>query len=89
MESPPEDNQIYSYRYQVASFKDLNMAKSFVDKVGAVGLVAEIESIEKDGQLWHRVIVLFQGKPVETRDMKDTLRELGVEKPLLNSKIPI
>lgn len=83
----PED-RVYDYIYQTASFRDYAMAEDFRRQLSARGVKAQIEAITVKGTAWHRVLAHFTGTPVETRELKATLGELGVDKPLLKSKKP-
>ncbi len=91
--TPAEDNadtRSYAYVYQVASLTDAESASRFRSKVAALGLKADVNVVQgTNNSNWHRVIVHFQGKPEDTREMKNKLKTLGVEKPLLHSKKPM
>lgn len=94
-QAPPEpadtassDNQIYDYLYQVASFRNEQSANALRDRVQGLGLRAEVERSDNGGQIWYRVNVRFQGRPEDTRAMKEKLGTLGLDHPLLRSKVP-
>jgi cell division protein FtsN len=82
-------DHVFDYVYQVASFREEAMARAFRSRVEALGLAAAIQAVEFQGEQWHRVNVHFRGRPEDTRAMKDKLRTLGVEKPLLRAKEPV
>lgn len=89
-ESEEDNDQTrYDYVYQIASLKDPEAALRFRDKVRALGLQSEVKVIRGENSYWHRVEVLFQGRPMDTRKMKAVLKSLGVDKPLLKSKKPV
>ena len=88
-EEPKADTQVYDYVYQIASLQDPKAALQFRDKVNKLGLKAEVTVIKTDTKVWHRVVVHFRGMPEDTRDMKDKLAKVGVDKPLMKSKKPI
>lgn len=83
------DQTRYNYVYQVASLSEPEAALRFRDKVRQLGLQSEVKVIRGEKKYWHRVVVLFQGRPMDTREMKAKLKTLGVDKPLLRSKDPI
>lgn len=82
------EQMVYNYVYQVASFKDKEAAARFNEKVKGLGLDARIDKAESSGSTWYRVNVHFQGKPEDTRGMKDKLKTLGVDKPIMRAKDP-
>jgi cell division protein FtsN len=74
------------YIYQAAAFRSMKQAEQFQAKIKALGYSAGIESASYGGDTWHRVLVHFKGSPQDTRKLKESLQELGVEKPLLRGK---
>ena len=83
------DPTMYQYVYQVASFQDMASAGSFTRKVEAEAIKASISETKINGKTWYRVLVYFRGTPRQTRDLKSKLAQLGVDKPLMKSKIPL
>ncbi len=83
------DETRYNYVYQIASLSEPQSALRFRDQVRELGLKSEVKVVRGQDKYWHRVVVQFQGRPIDTRDMKAKLRTLGVEKPLLRSKVPV
>ncbi len=81
-----QDQQIYNYQYQVASFKKADLAEDMRKKVAKLGLDTAVQSGADNGQPWFRVVVRFAGKPEDTRGMKEKLATIGVTKPILLSK---
>jgi cell division protein FtsN len=83
------DQTRYDYVYQVASLSEPQAALRFRDQIRGLGLGAEVRVVRGTDKVWHRVVVLFQGRPIDTRDMKSKLQTVGVDKPLLRSKTPV
>ncbi len=83
------DQTRYDYVYQVASLSEPQAALRFRDQIRGLGLGAEVRVTRGTDKVWHRVVVLFQGRPIDTRDMKAKLQTVGVDKPLLRSKTPV
>jgi len=77
---------VYDYVYQVASFKQPEMAEALSTKLVASGLRTAIETGEAKGTTWHRVQVLHHGTPASTAEMKAVLTKNGIGKPLLRKK---
>lgn len=97
-ETPPEPEPApaaeqtgpqFAYVYQCASFKRLEMAEALRDKLTEAGLDASVESRTVDGTDWHRVMVAWQGTPQSTDQLRATLAEAGLGRPMLVSKDPI
>ncbi|MDO9631061.1 MAG: SPOR domain-containing protein [Humidesulfovibrio sp.] len=84
-----EDNTLYDYTYQVASFPEESQAKAFLKRVKAKGLKASIENGTANNKAWFRVVVFFRGTPEETRSLKEKLAALGAPKPLMRGKTPL
>lgn len=84
-----KDTKRYDYIYQAGSFPEQEQAKSFLKKVKAAGLPkASIETGTVGGKPWYRVVVPFQGTPIETRGLKTKLGGIGVTKIVMRSKKP-
>ncbi len=83
------DKERYDYVYQVASFRDRPSADSLRTTIESAGLTSRVESGEASGSTWYRVMVLFRGTPEATRNMKETLARLGINKPLMKSKTAV
>ena len=84
-----KDTKRYDYIYQAGSFPEQEQAKSFLKKVKAAGLPkASIETGTVGGKPWYRVVVPFQGTPIETRGLKAKLGGIGVTKIVMRSKKP-
>lgn len=77
---------VYDYIYQVASFRQPEMAEALSAKLVASGLRTAIEAGEAKGATWHRVQVLHHGTPASTAGMKEILAKQGLGKPLLKKK---
>ena len=85
-EKDSEGNGRFAYIYQVASFKQLDMAEEMSKRLKAAGLATDIESATSNGGSWYRVLVRMTGRPEDTRSLKDTLTGVGLGKPMLRSK---
>jgi cell division protein FtsN len=88
-QKPDPDTQRYDYAYQAATFPDAEQAKAFLKRVKGLNLKADIESGETNGKPWHRVVVFFQGTPMDTRALKEKLGGLGAQKLVMRSKTPL
>jgi len=86
---PDPDTQRYDYAYQVATFPDMDQARAFLKRVKGLGLKGDIESGVTNGKNWNRVVVFFQGSPMETRALKEKLGGLGAQKLVMRSKTPM
>ena len=85
-----KDAKRYDYVYQAGSFPDQEQAKAFLKKVKGAGLPkAVMETGTVGGKSWYRVVVPFQGTPVETRGLKAKLNSIGVSKIVMRSKKPL
>jgi cell division protein FtsN len=78
--------QHFTYVYQTAAFRSQADALRFQQQIIRLGIPA---FIEKTPSGWHRVNVRFKGAPAETDELKQRLKSLGVDKPILRSKQPI
>ncbi|GAB7080668.1 SPOR domain-containing protein [Megalodesulfovibrio paquesii] len=97
--TPPQENlsdddngppgQRYAYIYQAAAFNEASKAEAFKAKMHALNLKVSVQKVEDGGKTWHRVMVHFEGKPEDTRQLKEKLKQAGIEKALLRSKKPI
>ncbi|WP_432738747.1 SPOR domain-containing protein [Maridesulfovibrio sp. FT414] len=85
----PNVGPIYNYVYQAASFGDTTRAQEFSDKLSSSGLNAYVEAGKSGSRTWYRVFVRHTGTPDSTEGMKKTLRQFGIKKPLLKSKVPV
>lgn len=79
--------KVYSYVYQVASFRKPEMAEALSAKLVKDGLRTSIESGSAKGSTWHRVVVHHHGTPSSTASMKAVLEKYGINKPLLKKKV--
>jgi len=77
---------VFDYVYQVASFRQRDMAQALADKLGAAGLKAGVESGDVNGATWHRVQVFHHGTAASTESMRTALAKFGIDKPLLRKK---
>lgn len=78
----------FDYVYQVASFRQENLAKELSDKLVQAGLTSVVSSGEATGSTWYRVLVHHHGTPASTDQMKAVLAKFGIGKPLLKKKTP-
>jgi len=79
----------FDYIYQVASFKQADMAEALSAKLNASGLKSAVQAGTAKGTTWHRVQVFYRGTPASTNDMKAVLTKHGMGKPLLKKKTPV
>jgi cell division protein FtsN len=77
--------QQFAYIYQAAAFRSQADALRFQQKLIGLGIPAFIEDTPTG---WHRVNVRFKGAPADTAALKQQLKSLGVDKPILRSKQP-
>ena len=77
---------VYDYIYQVASFRQPEMAEALSARLVAAGLRTAVEAGKAKGSTWHRVQVLYHGTPASTAGMKAVLAKQGLGKPLLKKK---
>ncbi|MFW5733536.1 MAG: SPOR domain-containing protein [Oceanidesulfovibrio sp.] len=80
--------QVYDYVYQAAAFADPKSAETFRGQVSGLGFESHVEKSQGEGKTWHRVMVHFQGRPEDTRQLKARLAEIGVERIILRQKQP-
>lgn len=81
-----DSEPVFDYIYQVASFRQKDMAQALADKLAAAGLKTGVESGEVGGATWHRVQVFHQGTAASTDSMRAVLARFGIDKPLLRKK---
>ncbi|MBC16149.1 MAG: sporulation protein [Desulfovibrio sp.] len=87
VEQPATGEKVYSYVYQVASFRKPEMAETLSAKLVKDGLRSAIESGSAKGSTWYRVVVHHHGTPSSTANMKAVLEKYGINKPLLKKKV--
>ena len=86
---PPDPGEgVFDYIYQTASFRDRQRADEFRERIRTLGLTPDIQEVETSSGQWFRVVVLFHGAPSQTAYMKERLSTLGVDKPIMLSKVP-
>lgn len=88
-DAPKPGEPVFDYVYQVASFRQADMAEALSAKLVAAGLRTSIEAGEVKDSTWHRVQVLHHGTPESTAGMKAVLAKFGIGKPLLKKKTPV
>ena len=81
--------QRFAYVYQVAAVDTPAGAQTLVAKIKSAGLFATVEPTSVNGKTWHRVLVQFRGTPEETRDMKERLAKVGLDRAIMKSKNPL
>lgn len=81
--------QRFAYVYQVAAVDTPAGAQTLVSKIKSTGLFATVEPTSVNGKTWHRVLVQFRGTPEETRDMKERLAKVGLDRAIMKSKNPL
>lgn len=85
-EASRDGEPVFDYIYQVASFRQKDMAQALADKLSGAGLKTGVESGEVSGSTWHRVQVFHQGTAASTDSMRAVLAKFGINKPLLRKK---
>lgn len=83
------DQQVYDYIYQVAAFADPKSAEKFRGQLSGLGLKSSLQESAGESKTWHRVMVHFQGRPEDTRQLRTRLAEIGVDRIILRQKKPI
>lgn len=83
------NDPVFDYVYQAAAFTELQRALKLQDDIRAAGLTPSIQQAQVKETTWYRVMVLFQGRPSDTRNMKDKLAGIGIKKPIMKSKKPL
>ncbi|MFW5837660.1 MAG: SPOR domain-containing protein [Desulfovibrionaceae bacterium] len=79
----------FDYVYQAAAFTDLERAMELHEQVRSLGLTPSIQQAEVGERTWFRVMVLFQGRPAQTRGLKEKLSTIGVDEVIMKSKTPL
>ena len=79
----------FDYVYQTASLRKRSSADEFAQRLRGKGFKTSIEQAQTDSGTWFRVLLHHTGTPESTRAIKDMLREMGVQKPIMRSKDPI
>ena len=74
------------YRYQVAALQSSDRAKKVVQKLKAKGIRVDLREVDKDGDTWYRIHVLFTGEPEEAKRFKRRLEGYGLGTPFLRDK---
>ncbi|MCF8031280.1 MAG: SPOR domain-containing protein [Desulfohalobiaceae bacterium] len=86
----PEDKDLagkrHVYRYQVAALQSNDRAKKVVQKLKAKGVRVDLREVDKDGDTWYRIHVLFTGEPEEAKRFKRRLEGFGLGTPFLRDK---
>ncbi len=87
--SADEAGRRFAYVYQVAAVDNPAGAQALANKIRTTGLFATVEATSVNGKTWHRVLVQFRGTPDETREMKERLATVGVDRVIMKSKSPL
>jgi len=66
------------YSFQVASFKRMENAKKFAQKLLSKGIKAEVQKTDIKGMIWYRVIVQAQNQE-EVQRIKELLKSEGIK----------
>lgn len=85
----PGAREVFDYIYQVAAFQDPAQARSMQQRILASGIEASVETSAVDGETWHRVLVSLRGTTQDAVRTRERLREFGIERPFIRSKVPI
>ena len=91
--SPPvisaadQDTTVYSYVYQVASFKEEPQARVLADRLIKGGVLARVTKAGgSGGTTWHRVVIDHRGNPDSVTSLRERLKTFKIDKILLVSK---
>lgn len=76
----------YRCVYQVAAFRRSQPADQVASELQAGGLQASVHEIEKSGQNWFRVHVIFTGGSRAVQDFEKKLKQLDLGNAFLRSK---
>lgn len=79
----------FRYVYQTASLRKHESADSFAAKLQKLGFKTSIEQAQTNSGTWFRVLLHHTGTPESTREIKEMLQGLGVQKPIMKSKTPL
>jgi len=86
----PEDKDLeekrHVYRYQVAALQSNDRAEKVVQKLKAKGIRVNLREVDKNGDTWYRIHVLFTGEPEEAKRFKRRLEGYGLGTPFLRDK---
>jgi cell division protein FtsN len=85
---PPAQTGRFEYLYQVAAFKEGPPAEAMRATLQKSGLKPRVERTKEGSTIWYRVVVSFQGRPEETRRLRDTLQQNGISQMIMRSKKP-
>lgn len=83
-----EKKDAFDYVYQVAAFKEEGPAKVMRGKLESAGLRARVETQKDKTVTWYRILVSFRGTPEDTRALRATLLQQGIDKIIMRSKVP-
>lgn len=81
-----QQQKVYDYTYQAASFRKEDMAQALHKKLAGAGLNPAIESATTGKGMWFRVVIKHRGTPDSTATMKATLAKFGITRPLMKRK---
>ncbi len=76
-EAPSPTGKTGGFSFQVASFKEMENAQKFAQKLLSKGIKAEIQKTEIKGTLWYRVIIRAQNE--EVQKIKELLKNEGIK----------
>lgn len=79
---------VFDYVYQVAASRNKDGAENLKKKLVANGLSASIVQTDKDGSILYRINIAFRGTPTETRGLNRNLKDVGLDRKILISKVP-
>ena len=85
-QQPDQDQSVYNYTYQVAAFNNIAAAQTMQKKLQNGGFSTKISQADSNGTTWYRILVLFKGKPEETRALRTKLAPYGISTLLLRGK---
>lgn len=87
--SATEGQEIFNYVYQVAAYKDGGMSDKLASRLKTVGLKARTEKSVENGTTWYKTVVDFRGSPDDTNSLRAKLKDQGLTRLILRSKVPV
>lgn len=84
--APKPGENIYHYTYQAAAFKDEPAAIGLAATLKERGLDAKVTKAVTTSATWYRVQIPFTGTPSQTNPLRDAIKSVTGQKPVMVSK---